>query len=224
MPQAPFSVLAAPNTTRATRPRAGAGAHRARLEGDHQRGAVEPPRTPLGGGRPQGEHLGVGGRVAVALPPVAGASHQLTVDQHGAPIGTSPADRRSPPRAPPPSPRRRPRRRTLPAEFAARGRASAWPDGLGPSGHGRPERRAEGVGFEPTVGCPTHAFQACRFGRSRTPPRDHPEVVPRVDEAIVSPGPLSHVAVGSCATAAREPSQGREAAALSGTCGVPQIA
>ena len=29
---------------------------------------------------------------------------------------------------------------------------------------------AEGVGFEPTVTCPTHAFQACRFGRSRTPP------------------------------------------------------
>ena len=29
---------------------------------------------------------------------------------------------------------------------------------------------AEGVGFEPTVGCPTHAFQACRFGRSRIPP------------------------------------------------------
>ena len=32
------------------------------------------------------------------------------------------------------------------------------------------------------------------------------------------------VAVGSCATGAREPSQGRKAAALSGTCGVPQIA
>ena len=29
---------------------------------------------------------------------------------------------------------------------------------------------AEGVGFEPTVGCPTHALQACRFGRSRIPP------------------------------------------------------
>ena len=32
------------------------------------------------------------------------------------------------------------------------------------------ERLAEGVGFEPTVSCPTHAFQACRFGRSRIPP------------------------------------------------------
>jgi hypothetical protein len=30
---------------------------------------------------------------------------------------------------------------------------------------------AERVGFEPTVGCPTHDFQSCRFGRSRTPPR-----------------------------------------------------
>src|SRR5215471_10046537 len=29
---------------------------------------------------------------------------------------------------------------------------------------------AEGQGFEPWVSCPTHAFQACRFGRSRTPP------------------------------------------------------
>ena len=29
---------------------------------------------------------------------------------------------------------------------------------------------AEGVGFEPTVSFPTHAFQACRFGRSRIPP------------------------------------------------------
>ncbi len=29
---------------------------------------------------------------------------------------------------------------------------------------------AEGVGFEPTEGCPSHAFQACRFGRSRIPP------------------------------------------------------
>ena len=51
-----------------------------------------------------------------------------------------------------------------------------------------------------------------------------PKVAPRTDEAIVSADPLSHVAVGSCATAVREPSQGREAAALSGACGVPQIA
>ena len=29
---------------------------------------------------------------------------------------------------------------------------------------------AEAVGFEPTVSFPTHDFQSCRFGRSRTPP------------------------------------------------------
>ena len=29
---------------------------------------------------------------------------------------------------------------------------------------------AEEVGFEPTVSFPTHDFQSCRFGRSRTPP------------------------------------------------------
>ena len=37
-----------------------------------------------------------------------------------------------------------------------------------------PSSRAEEVGFEPTVGCPTHDFQSCRFGRSRTPPRLQP--------------------------------------------------
>ncbi len=29
---------------------------------------------------------------------------------------------------------------------------------------------AEGVGFEPTEACASHAFQACRFGRFRIPP------------------------------------------------------
>jgi hypothetical protein len=29
---------------------------------------------------------------------------------------------------------------------------------------------AEEVGFEPTEGFPSHDFQSCRFGRSRTPP------------------------------------------------------
>ena len=29
---------------------------------------------------------------------------------------------------------------------------------------------AEGVGFEPTEAFTSHAFQACRFGRSRTLP------------------------------------------------------
>ena len=42
--------------------------------------------------------------------------------------------------------------------------------------------------------------------------------------AILKGRPLWGVTVGSCATGAREPSQGREAAALSGACRVPQIA
>jgi hypothetical protein len=33
---------------------------------------------------------------------------------------------------------------------------------------------AEAVGFEPTVSFPTHDFQSCRFGRSRTPPDGRP--------------------------------------------------
>ena len=45
---------------------------------------------------------------------------------------------------------------------------------------------AEGVGFEPTVGCPTHAFQACRFGRSRTPPWAQPGVDEGYRTAIVT--------------------------------------
>ena len=43
------------------------------------------------------------------------------------------------------------------------------------------------------------------------------------NRGIVVGHPFWSVAVGSCATGAREPSQGRKAAALSGTPGVPQI-
>ena len=74
---------------------------------------------------------------------------------------------------------------------------------------------AETVGFEPTVSFPTHAFQACRFGRSRTSPGG--------DDSL-SEHLRRQVAAGSCAIGAREPGQGRKAAALSGTSGVPQIA
>ena len=42
-------------------------------------------------------------------------------------------------------------------------------------------------------------------------------------QGIVSEGPLSRVAVGPCAIGTREPSQGREAAALSGNSDVPQV-
>jgi hypothetical protein len=33
---------------------------------------------------------------------------------------------------------------------------------------------AEGEGFEPSVGCPTHDFQSCTFGLSVTSPVKHP--------------------------------------------------
>ena len=36
---------------------------------------------------------------------------------------------------------------------------------------------AEEVGFEPTETCASHAFQACRFGRSRTPPKFKPPFI-----------------------------------------------
>jgi hypothetical protein len=32
---------------------------------------------------------------------------------------------------------------------------------------------AEDEGFEPSVGCPTHAFQACALGRYANPPVLH---------------------------------------------------
>ena len=90
---------------------------------------------------------------------------------------------------------------------------------------------AEGVGFEPTVSCPTHALQACRFVRSRIPPDTAAlgetgcrRGSSRVADGYPGPCPSGEVAVGSCATTAREPGQGREAAAFSGTCRVPQVA
>ena len=38
----------------------------------------------------------------------------------------------------------------------------------GPQGEGH--QMAEGVGFEPTEACTSHAFEACPFGRSGTLP------------------------------------------------------
>lgn len=32
---------------------------------------------------------------------------------------------------------------------------------------------AEETGFEPAMSCPIHAFQACAFNRSATPPHGH---------------------------------------------------
>jgi hypothetical protein len=83
--------------------------------------------------------------------------------------------------------------------------------------------RAESMGFEPMVSCPTHDFQSCAFVRSASSPCDTAEAMPP-DEAIVNERPFWGVTAGSCAIGNRESSQGREAAALSGTAGVPQIA
>ena len=52
---------------------------------------------------------------------------------------------------------------------------------------------AEGVGFEPTVSCPTHAFQACRFGRSRIPPDVHADGA-HAPARRRRPGDLRHTA------------------------------
>jgi hypothetical protein len=86
---------------------------------------------------------------------------------------------------------------------------------------------AEEVGFEPTVGCPTHDFQSCRFGRSRTPPRMQPGQASREFQILIwgslqkDTAPVLGAVAGSCATAARESSQGRKTAALSGYGRVP---
>lgn len=89
---------------------------------------------------------------------------------------------------------------------------------------------AEGEGFEPSEGCPSHAFQACRFGRSRTPPgwtNSMRSSVGRISgPAIISVTAISpsEVVTGSCATDAREPGQDRKVAAFIGIVCVPQIA
>ena len=74
---------------------------------------------------------------------------------------------------------------------------------------------AEEVGFEPTDPCRSHDFQSCRFGRSRTPPKD----CSTLSLHLLA---LSRAVAGFCATGDREPSQGRKAAALSGFVCVPQ--
>ena len=89
---------------------------------------------------------------------------------------------------------------------------------------------AEEVGFEPTEGCPSHDFQSCRFGRSRTPPGDAcapegPGYLSRAKRLASNlVGPRSAATVGSRATVLREPSQGWKPAALSGRHRVPRFA
>ena len=125
----------------------GAGAHHARLERHDERAVVEPPRCRARRRRPAGR----GSRRGRSGPGVRSRSLWRLGDRHAVA-------------------QRRPRR---PARRRARGRlASSATSISGDVVHvgSRRSSMAEGVGFEPTVSCPTHAFQACRFGRSRIPP------------------------------------------------------
>jgi hypothetical protein len=58
----------------------------------------------------------------------------------------------------------------------------------------RPPCAAEEVGFEPTVSFPTHDFQSCRFGRSRTPPDDGSSGRPRGQTVVTDRCDEEHVA------------------------------
>jgi hypothetical protein len=59
-----------------------AGAHRARFQGDQQGGAIQPPVPQRVGGRPQRLQLGVRGRVACLLAPVAAPAELDPVGGH----------------------------------------------------------------------------------------------------------------------------------------------
>ena len=121
-----------------------AGTHHARLERDVQR-AVEQPPVADDAARRRGSP----------------APRRARSDRRSARARC--AGRRSPRRRAP-RPRRSARRR-------GRRAAAAWSSASRiASSSVSGAVTAEGVGFEPTEGCPSHAFQACRFGRSRTPP------------------------------------------------------
>ena len=116
------------------------------------------PRTAAG--IAEGQNLGVGGGVLAELPFVVAGGDDPAVDQGQGPEGTSP----------------------WAAGRTGLGQGQSHGIGVLHRRHGRagggqaaapaPRRAlsAEEVGFEPTVSFPTHDFQSCRFGRSRTPP------------------------------------------------------
>ena len=114
--------------------------------------SVEPP-GPDGRGRvAQGQHLGVGRRIAGQLRARCGAGRRTcpSASSTTAPTGTSSC------------------------ASAARASSSAMPMASSQSvirqSGPTTQWMAETVGFEPTVSCPTHDFQSCRFVRSRTSP------------------------------------------------------
>jgi hypothetical protein len=73
---------------------------------------------------------------------------------------------------------------------------------------------AEDEGFEPSVGCPTHAFQACALGRYANPPRGALYRCSNYDETQIP-----RVALPYRTPPGLEGSKGR--CALMGTRGVP---
>ncbi len=196
------------------------GAHGARLEGDHDGGAGQPPPAGGGGGPAQGEHLGVGGGVAGPLPLVAGPGQHLAVGiEHDARRRA----RRRPLRPPRPRPGRGPwprrrSRRILTRQRAIPGRGRREWDSN--QRVGRRTHTSGGSGIRTHGGQDPHTLskRADSAALASLPGADQGTLGP------VGPVPALDVVAGPCATAPREPSQGRKAAALSGSSGVPQVA
>jgi len=87
-----------------------------------------------------------------------------------------------------------------------------------------PNQRGTGLGSPPRTAKGSRSSGDVR-GDDDTPTVSTGATVgDRQTRPIIDPRPLWGVTVGSCATGAREPGQGRKAAALSDACRVPQIA
>lgn len=74
-----FGVRGAVDDERYSRKQNGAGAHRARFKGDVQSAVGQAPIADTGGGLRDGDHLGVGGRVAQLLALIVGRSNDASV-------------------------------------------------------------------------------------------------------------------------------------------------
>jgi len=135
-----------------------ASAHRAGLESYDQSGVVQSPSSQVGGGVTKRKHFCMGTWVALQLSLVVPRSDDLAFDGHDR------SDRHV----------AMARCKGRLGKCQAHGRCVTHIPNANGSAWGEAEAElAEAVGFEPTVGCPTHDFQSCRFGRSRTPPRAH---------------------------------------------------
>src|ERR1039458_6664247 len=125
------------------------GAHRAWLQGHHHGYVGQSPPTQCRGGVGEDEEFGVGSRVAFQLALIVASRYHPTIDQ----------SHRT--------------HRDVVVSFGHLRLGQSHPHGgiivESPCWPVDPHV-AEAVGFEPTVSFPTHDFQSCRFGRSRTPP------------------------------------------------------